>query len=217
MPGLTWEEAGAEAVSELERSRRLDQSTVVLIGSMARETATEKSDIDILIVTPDSLPRLKGSPRAQIVRITRSDFVNRLKCGDDFPQWAVRYGKVISDESHWREEVQRDPALDDWPDWRRKRDQARERLRFATPLRESGDLEHAREELLLAVRHLARAILLKERVFPLSQPELPAQLREIDQSKIAGLLDSLIDDDAREAALEEAERAIIRTMEELPA
>ncbi len=217
MAGVTWEQAGAEAVSELKRSRRLDQSTVVLIGSMARETATEKSDIDILIVTPDSLPRLQVSPRAQIMRITRADFLDRLACGDDFPHWAVRYGRLLSDQSRWWETLRQNPALQKWPNWRRKRDQVRGRLRFATPLRKSGDLEHAREELLLAARHLARAILLKERVFPLSQPELPGQLREIDQSKVAGLLDSLVDDDAGEAALEKAERAIIQTMEELPA
>ena len=214
---VTWEEAVAETKAELLRIDRLEQASIVLIGSMARETATEKSDIDILIVAPDALPRLKVSPRAQIMRITRADFVDRMKCGDDFPQWAVRYGKVVSDESHWWGEVKNNPALQKWPDWRRKRDQVRERLRFATPLRESGDLEHAREELLLAARHLARAILLKERVFPLSQPELPAQLREIGHSKIADLLDLLVDGDTREAALEEAERAIIQTMEELPA
>ncbi len=214
---VAWKSAAANTLAELRRVDRLGQATVVLIGSMAREAATEKSDIDLLVVSPDSLPRFKVTPRAQIVRTTRVDFLDRMECGDDFPQWAVRYGKVISDESHWWGEVKNNPALQKWPDWRRKRDQVRERLRFATPLRESGDLEHAREELLLAARHLARTILLKERVFPLSQPELPAQLREIGHSKIADLLDLLVDGDTREAALEEAERAIVQTMEELPA
>lgn len=212
-----WKSAAADTIAELRRVDRLGQATVVLIGSMAREAATEKSDIDLLVVSPDALPRFKVTPGAQIFRITRADFLDRMKCGDDFPQWAVRYGKVISDESHWWDEVKNNSALQKWPNWRRKRDQVRERLRFATPLRESGDLEHAQEELLLAARHLARAILLKERVFPLSQPELPAQLREIDYSNIAELLDSMVDGDTREAALEEAERAIIQIMEEFPA
>ncbi len=215
--GTRWKDAADKTLVSLENEHLLDQSTVVLIGSMARGTAGADSDIDLLVVSPERAPRLSIGIDAQIFRTTRADFLDRMECGDDFPQWAVRYGKVISDESHWWGEVKNNPALQKWPNWRRKRDQARERLPFATPLRESGDLEHAREELLLAARHLARAILLEERVFPLSQPELPAQLREIGHSKIAELLDSMVDGDTQEAALEEAERAIIQIMEELPA
>ncbi len=212
-----WKSAAADTVAELRRVDLLGRATVVLIGSMAREAATEKSDIDLLVVSPESLPRFKITPRAQIFRITRAAFLDRLKCRDDFPQWAVRFGKVVSDESHWWDEVKNNSDLQVWPDWKRKKIQAEERLSFATPLRESGDYDHAAEELLLSARHLGRALLLKEHVFPLSQPELPAQLREIGQTEVAELLDSLVDDDTPEAALEEAERAMLQALAEIGA
>ncbi len=212
---IAWEETAAEVMAELRRIDGSDEATVVLIGSVAREAATEKSDIDLLIVSPDPLPQFNVTPSAQIFRITRSDFLGRLRCGDDFPQWAVRYGKVLLDEAHWWDELQRNPALQQWPDWRRKRDQGKKRLAFAKPLLESGDGDHAREELLLSARHLGRALLLKEREFPLSQPELPGQLREIGQSKIAELLDSLVDEAVAPSALEQAERVIVASVEKL--
>ena len=63
-----------------------------------------------------------------------------------------------------------------------------------------GDVEAASEELMFAVTHVARAILLKEGVFPLSRPELPAQLRD-SEPDIARLLEDLISGDPTVSSL----------------
>ncbi len=210
-----WKRAADKTIASLDEQSLLDQSTVLLIGSMARDTAGPDSDIDLLVVSPKRGPRLSTAPDVQVFSITRSEFVDRLKCGDDFPHWAVRFGRAISDRSHWWDELQQNPALRTWPDWRRKRRQTKKRLRFATPLLKSGDYDHAREELFLAARHLGRAILLKERVFPLSQPELPAQLRDVDHIELAGLLDSLVDEAAQPDKLKEAELVLSAILEDL--
>lgn len=210
---VRWKAAARKTLASLKDKDLLGGATVVLVGSLARDTSGTESDIDLLVVASERPPRLSTGGELQVLRISRSDFIRRLECGDDFPHWAVRYGRLLSDESHWWQELQRNPALEEWPDWRRKLSQAGERLRFVGPLLESSDYEHAQEELLLAVRHLARAILLKEQVFPLSQPELSGQVRRTDHGKIAELLDSLRDEAA--PALEEAQRIIQEYVEKL--
>jgi hypothetical protein len=59
---------------------------------------------------------------------------------------------------------------------------------LASGLRESGDGDAAAEELTYAVSHVARAILLKKSVFPLSRPEMIAQLKESGYPKLADTL-----------------------------
>ena len=64
-------------------------------------------------------------------------------------------------------------------------------------------MDAAREELLLAACHLARAILLRDGVFPLSRPELPDQLQAMD-AELAKLLRRLIFDDVSAEAWQPA-------------
>lgn len=58
-----------------------------------------------------------------------------------------------------------------------------------------GDLDAADEEARFALSHLARAILLAAGVFPLSRPELAAQLEEIGETDLARLLSTGLRDE----------------------
>ena len=51
-----------------------------------------------------------------------------------------------------------------------------------------GDVRAANEEMLLALSHLARASILRRGEFPLSRPELAAQLDSLGDSSLASLL-----------------------------
>ncbi|HEY6768900.1 MAG TPA: HEPN domain-containing protein [Candidatus Sulfotelmatobacter sp.] len=78
-----------------------------------------------------------------------------------------------------------------WPDWRKKIRHAARRLTLAATLLETGDLEAAAEEMLYAVSHTARAVLLKNGIFPLSRPEIIGQLRDSGHEHLGTLLQDL--------------------------
>jgi predicted nucleotidyltransferase len=208
MTAPLWEAIAKAVLERLSEANEIDDATVVLIGSVARQAQGPISDVDILIISPRQLTRMDVSPAAQVFVVTRERLLERLRNGDDFPQWVARFGKVLSDKPHWWKSLTNDPALKRWPDWERKRGQAAARLSFATRLHASGDSEHAAEEFLLSARHLARALLLKERVFPLSQPELAQQLRGMNQGELADLLNSLIAHGSAPDTLAYAERVL---------
>ena len=93
-------------------------------------------------------------------------------------------------------------------------DHARKRMNVALELLEMGDVEAASEELMFAASHVARAILLERGVFPLSRPELPAQLRDREPD-IARLLEDLISGDSTVASLEFGQKLLEHRIEQI--
>ena len=189
---MTWAQAAEDISRQLEAISQLDSASIILVGSAARGVNTPESDIDILVLSPRSLPLLGTPANVQMFTMTRDQFMQKLRSADDFAQWALRYGKTISDRSGWWQNLIHTPNVEIWPSWQRKVEQSESRLSFALRLLDSKDYDHAQEEYLLAARHLARGLLLKLGVFPLSQPELPQQLREAGLAEIAEMLDVLV-------------------------
>jgi hypothetical protein len=210
-----WKASAEEVLRKLKSENRLCESTVVLVGSAARSTETGASDIDILVIEPRRLPRFDVEPKVQLFTMTRKQFIDRLQVGDDFPHWAVRFGKVLSDIPDWWNELLQHPSTRAWPNWRRKARQAASRLSYASRLFSSGDYDHAREEYLLAARHLARGVLLKHSEFPLSQPELPGQLRKIGCDELGTILDTVVDDSVDGASLSRCDRRLAHCLKVL--
>lgn len=85
---------------------------------------------------------------------------------------------------------------------------------MALELLEVGDVEASSEELMFAASHVARAILLKQGVFPLSRLELPAQLRD-GEPDIARLLEDLISGDSTVVSLVSGQKLLERRVEQL--
>ena len=161
--------------------------SVILIGSVARSTQTSQSDLDLLVVG-DKPPLVKRHPdRLHVQTLTTKQFVDRLQSGDDFAAWCVRYGVPLLSSSGWLQIVGSSDASI-WPDWHKKVRHAARRLTLAGTLLETADLEAATEEMLYAVSHTARAMLLKAGLFPLSRPEIISQLNETGQEDLAKLL-----------------------------
>ena len=100
----------------------------------------------------------------------------------------------------WARHAAAEAANPHWPDWQAKVSPAGKRIRMATRLLDVGDVEAASEELLFGTSHVARAVLLKHGTFPLSRPEIPSQLKEIDVH-LAALLERLLGDSVDAAEL----------------
>lgn len=182
----------ADITDKLRKFGVLEESTIILVGSVARGTATWRSDIDFLVIASTPLPRWRTTVDVSIILETRETFLRKLGEGNDLAVWAVRFGVLCIDPSGWWARVLSDVSAGLWPDWRLKVRHARKRQSVAARLLASGDWDAAEEEYLLTASHIARALLLQAHVFPLSRPEMPAQLVQVGLADDARLLDHLI-------------------------
>lgn len=167
---------------------RRNEVPLVLIGSYARGTSThELSDIDVLMVSEQMT---EPAPDAiHIVSLSEEQLAERVSRGDDFAQWALRFGVPLTCRKTWTQLVTR--LLNDapWPSTARKLEQLSRRLAVAEDLLEMGDVDAAREESGSALNLVSRALLLHEGSFPLSSPELPMQLRHRGDGELANAIE----------------------------
>jgi predicted nucleotidyltransferase len=160
---------------------------VVLVGSWARGTAISPfSDIDVVVI--GTSPPVLAPPRIQMMVIAPEELRRRLMIGDDFPQWALRFGVPIYGRASWDALRATLLSVAPWPDPTKKLDQAKRKRDVAKTLLDMGDVPAAEEEARFALSHLARARLLSAHVFPLSRPELPSQVGAIGDADLAALM-----------------------------
>jgi len=189
-------------LSTLDENHLLESATVVLIGSAARGSTHFASDIDVLIILPTRMGRIRLPYEIDAHIFGRSEFLDRLQRSDDLACWAIRYGKVLSDKSGWWSTLLRSRAYEKaWPDWRRKVSQAGQRLINTIRLAETGDTDAAWEECALAASQIARAVLLRAGTFPLSRAELIEQLKDAGHPQLAYVLGNLVLGNANERSL----------------
>lgn len=162
---------------------------VILIGSAARGRRTEDSDIDILFVTTEKVSTVPVIPGYHFKFSTEADFLRRLNAGEDFESWCLRYGVTLLDRGAWGR--LRASSADVWPRWETKLVHGIRRLFLASQLSKMGDALAAKEELVYVLGHIARGLLLKKGTFPLSRPELAAQVKEIGYPQLADLHERL--------------------------
>ncbi|MDP2920250.1 MAG: hypothetical protein Q8O43_08545 [Dehalococcoidia bacterium] len=205
-----------EMLSNVLREQRVfEQSVVILIGSLARNIPTWRSDVDFLVITPISIKRPRVPVDVHLHLTTRMEFLKKLEEGNDFEVWALKYGRTYSDPSGWWKNLLQDREYTKWPDWRKKVKHARKRLSIAATLLAEGDHAAAEEEYLMAAAHIARALLFKACVFPLSRPEMPAQLREINLTEDAQVLDKLISGTSTLGELKELAESVENRLEQM--
>lgn len=187
-------------VREVTSANKDTQISVILVGSVARSTHTSQSDLDLLVISDRPTVVERHPDRLHVQALTTQQFMERLRAGDDFAAWCVRYGVPIVTAKPWLDIVN-SPEAAIWPDWHKKVRHAARRLTIAGALLETGDIAAAGEEMLYAVSHTARAILLEARIFPLSRPEIIIQLREADHERLARILEDLSYQEPTKAAL----------------
>jgi predicted nucleotidyltransferase len=173
------------AVNKL-RARYGDGISVVLVGSVARGRSTEESDIDFLVVGERRPETVCNLPRYHVQVSSETDFMRNLALGEDFEAWSVRFGLPLYDGGAWARVLQ-SPEAEVWPKWQAKIPHAARRLFMASALLKIGDVDAATEETVYALCHVARALLLRAGIFPLSRPELAEQVETLGYSRLAQL------------------------------
>jgi len=159
-------------------------SAVVLVGSAARETNDDNSDIDLLIVGESNRNKHPTFSGFHIQYETEVQFLTNLEKGEDFEAWAVRFGIAIRDSASW-DNILKSRQADTWPKWQTKMTHSARRLLIGGDLLAMGDLGASQEELLYALGHVSRGLLLKNNVFPLSRPELSQQVADLGYPHLA--------------------------------
>jgi hypothetical protein len=173
------------------RARESGAQALLLTGSTARGTRTAISDLDYhLIGEPIVTEDLSGELDLHVV--SAALLHTRLREGDDFTQWSLRFGCVVFDEGIVREIVQLIYEQGLWPDPARKEQQARKSLDIARAIVASGDHDAAVEQVRTALTLAARWRLLADRRFPLSRAELPVQLEGLGYVTLATALATTI-------------------------
>jgi predicted nucleotidyltransferase len=163
---------------------------VILVGSFARNAATANSDVDLLVVATDKVKVERTASRLHVQSISETEFLERLRDGDDFAAWCARFGIPIVRANVW-DRIVSSTAARTWPDWRLKIEHAGRRLLLANELLLVGDEDAAAEELAYAVSHVGRALLLRKNVFPMSRPEMIAQLLNAGHPRLSAILQEL--------------------------
>lgn len=149
-----------------------------------RGRRTEISDLDVHVVGPrPSLADL--DVEIDVYATTAEVLSERLRAGDDYVQWTLRFGCVLFDRGVLRAAATELVAMALWPSPERKHGQALRLLALADAVAASGDHEAAIEQTRSALTAIARWTLLAAGAFPLSRDELPVQLRGIGHPEIA--------------------------------
>ncbi len=174
-------------------AREAGAQALLLTGSTARGTRTPSSDLDYhLIGTQLAIDRLPDELDLHVV--APAQLRMRLLEGDDFTHWSLRFGCVVFDQGIIRESTALIAERQLWPDPLRKWQQAQKSLNIARAMVASGDHEAAVEQVRTALTLAARWRLLADRRFPLSRPEIPAQLETLGYETLAANLRATIID-----------------------
>lgn len=167
------------------RAHGAGAAAMVLSGSTARGRRTGVSDVDYHVIGATSLGVTDLPADIDLYADDVDRFWAKLRKGDDFAHWSVWYGCVLFDSGVIREAATYVAEQDAWPGPDRKLRQARNALDFAEQVAESGDYGAALEQTRGALSLVARWGLLSSGVFPLARDELPEQLEQLGQARLA--------------------------------
>lgn len=171
----------------LERALQAGADAVALTGSTARARRTEISDLDIHVVGPR--PRFADLGEGVDVCATSAEVLwQRLRAGDDYVQWTLRFGCILFDSGVLRQALREVRETGLWPDPARKLVRARDLLAFAARVAATGDLDAAQDQARAALTSTARWLLLANGVFPLARDELSDQVLALGCFDLAAAL-----------------------------
>lgn len=163
---------------------------VVLVGSVARSVAHERSDVDLVVIFQGEQPDIGEAPiDVDVWAYARESVDHRVADGNDLLGWAIHYGVPLFDRRHyWRDLVSRWAGRVPLPSVALAEARAARTEAAAANFLALGDEDAALELAVSALTHRARAALLRRQIYPASRPELPGQLEAIGQETLADLL-----------------------------
>jgi predicted nucleotidyltransferase len=180
------------ATSKLNRlALQAGTAAIIGIGSAVRSAHRPGSDVDFLIVSDSETSADAGRPFDVDLRTFRTSEVDdKLRERDEFLGSALHFGRAIFERAgywaglgvKWRDQMlfpSPEPSIT----------RALRCERFARELVSMGDLDAALEQVIGMLTHWGRAKLFSAHVYPASRPELPAQLRIIEECSLAASLE----------------------------
>lgn len=190
----------------LQRSLAGNARACALTGSTARNRRTAISDLDYHLV--GRRPRHDDLPEeVDVCAVDADRFWRKLRSGDDFVQWTLRFGCILFDSGILRAGMKAIATEDLWPDPEVQLARLPELRRLGGRLIEMGDRDAAQDQVRAALTSAARAALLEAGVFPLARSELPDQLCVLGREELAKALGAVI----------HAERSIVQLRQDLSA
>src|SRR5262249_16706024 len=95
-----------------------DSVAIILIGSVARNCATHRSDVDVLGVGEEEPEFKLRAPMVEFHTFSARRFLSELHGGDDFPNWCTRFGVPLAGNQYWKSLLERSEHAN-WPGWKR--------------------------------------------------------------------------------------------------
>jgi len=166
---------------------------VVAIGSAVRPNV-RSVDFDLVVIceNPDLFHQTR--PIEIDLRVYASaEIESQVGGGHDLLGWTVKFGKVLYERNNFWTKI-----CNAWnwrlplPSSKLARERAVSAYRRLMNVLNIGDVSAAHEQALTYLTHIARAELLDKKVYPASRPELPKQLRSVDEHGIADCLEYLL-------------------------
>ena len=169
----------------LERARDLGAEAFALTGSTARGQRTKISDLDYHVIGV----RPNYADLHEEIDIVASDalaFEEKLRAGDDYVQWTLRFGCILLDRTGvFRDGIRLVANEQLRLSSSRKRERLPAHRTHAERLIALGDRDAAQEQLRATLTAAARVVLIEAGAFPLSRRELPGQLEAIGWTGLA--------------------------------
>jgi hypothetical protein len=189
--------------------------SIALTGSTALNRRHSDSDLDFYIV--GERPQVPcHAQEIDVYAVSVAGFADRLRSGNDYLHWTLRYGLIVHDRGPFRWALRTAARERLWPDPQPKAIQARQSVELARAILLSGDHDAAVEQCRTAFSLVARWWLLKSGFFPRSRTDLPEQLRGTSLTWLGETLVRTIFDDPSEPELIAAvEQALIVLNREL--
>jgi predicted nucleotidyltransferase len=155
---------------------------IVVIGSAVRERGHRRSDFDLLLIYRGKRPVIEAPLEVDIRFVSIEGISDQIAKGHEILCWALAFGTAIYDpERYWEHLQQAWNKRIPLPSAKEARERGQQTLARASQMLEIGDESAADDLVLAALTQFARERLIKEGVFPASRPELPDQLRRIDE------------------------------------
>lgn len=169
-----------------------DISAVVIFGSIARNVRY-CADVDLLIIYHGKKPKIYPPMDVDVRMYEEGAVEGLIRDGNEVIGWAIRFGILLYEQNFYWSDISRR--------WKNRlplpspveAEKRAERARLLLEdLEKIGDEDAINEQLTAMLTQIGRANLIRSGIFPASRPELPRQLREIGETKIANKLSKLL-------------------------
>lgn len=153
--------------------------TIILVGSYARNKATENSDYDFIVVADEKIKYKKFSndKKIEIICYDRPEFKKGITLEDEFILWALKYGLILHDNNFISQYY---PTHDSYfSELKTRKKNQLERMVYRTSLSfGSNKINIISKRLNDLKKQIIRSSIIASDKIPKSSPEISQQARQ---------------------------------------